>query len=65
MTKNKQYPNTKYRLVTGNGPSVFYKWDDVLKQIEEYKTNPIFANKERFQPKYVVKITEELINIEI
>lgn len=30
MVKNEQYPNTKYRLVTGNGPSVFYKWDICL-----------------------------------
>ena len=43
MAKNKQYPNTKYRLVTGNGPSVFYKWDDVLKQ-EDGDTIP-FKNK--------------------
>ena len=65
MAKTKKYPNVKYRLVTGNGPSVYYKWDDVLEQIEEYKTNPIFKDKERFQPKYVVKITEEIINIEV
>lgn len=62
--KNKKYPNTKYRLVTGNGPSVYYKWDDVERQIEELRTNPAFKDKERFQPKYVVKITEELINID-
>lgn len=63
MAKNKQYPNTKYRLVTGNGPSVFYKWDDVQKEIEELRTNPVFKDKERFQPKYIVKITEEIIEI--
>ena len=64
MMKNKKYPNTKYRLVTGNGPSVYYKWDDVKDQIEELRTNPAFKDKERFQPKYVVKITEEIINID-
>lgn len=64
MMKNKKYPNIKYRLVTGNGPSVYYKWDDVERQIEELRTNPAFKDKERFQPKYVVKITEELINID-
>lgn len=64
MMKNKNYPNIKYRLVTGNGPSVYYKWDDVEHQIEELRTNPAFKDKERFQPKYVVKITEELINID-
>lgn len=64
MMKNKNYPNIKYRLVTGNGPSVYYKWDDVERQIEELRTNPAFKDKERFQPKYVVKITEELINID-
>ena len=63
MAKNKQYPNTKYRLVTVNGPSVFYKWDDVQKEIEELRTNPVFKDKERFQPKYIVKITEEIIEI--
>jgi hypothetical protein len=64
MAKNKQYPNTKYRLVTGNGPSVFYKWEDVQKEIEKLRTNPVFKDKERFQPKYIIKITEELINID-
>lgn len=60
----KKYPNIKYRLVTGNGPSVFYDWNEVLKQIEHLRTNPIFKDKERFQPKYVIKITEELLNID-
>lgn len=60
----KKYPNIKYRLVTGNGPSVFYDWNEVLKQIEYLRTNPIFKDKERFQPKYVIKITEELLNID-
>jgi hypothetical protein len=43
---------------------VFYKWDDVQKEIEELRTNPAFKDKDRFQPKYIVKITEELINID-
>ena len=60
----KKYPNIKYRLVTGNGPSVFYDWNEVLTQIEDLRTNPIFKDKERFQPKYVIKITEELLNID-
>lgn len=60
--KNK-YPKVKYRLVNGNGSSVFYNWSDVEKQIEKYRTDLLFKDKKRFQPQYVIKITEEYIEI--
>ena len=60
--KNK-YPKVKYRLVNGNGSSVIYNWSDVEKQIETYRTDPLFKDKKRFQPQYVIKITEEYIEI--
>ena len=60
---NRKYPKIKYRLVTGNGSSIFNNWSNVEKAIEKYRTNSLFKDKERFQPKYVIKITEEYIEI--
>ena len=63
MKKEKQYPIVKYRVVNGNGYSVCNTWEGVQKQIEYYKTNPLFKDKENFQVKYVIKVTEEKIDI--
>lgn len=63
MANKKDYPKVKYRLVTGNGPSMFYSWDKVQEYITKIKEDPIFQKEERFQPQYVIKITEELIEI--
>ena len=63
MKKEKQYPVVKYRVVNGNGYSVCNTWEGVQKQIEYYKTNPLFKDKENFQVKYVIKVTEEKIDI--
>ena len=63
MAKKKDYPKVKYRLVTSNGSSMFYSWDKVQEYITKIKEDPIFQKKERFQPQYVIKITEELIEI--
>ena len=63
MKKEKQYPIVKYRVVNGNGYSVCNTWEGVQKQIEYYKTNPLFLDKENFQVKYVIKVTEEKIDI--
>lgn len=63
MKKEKQYPVVKYRVVNGNGYSVCDTWEAVEKQIEYYKTNPLFKDKENFQVKYVIKVTEEKIDI--
>ena len=60
---NRKYPKIKYRLVSGNGSSIFNNWSDVEKTIEKYRTDSLFKDKERFQPKYVIKITEEYIEI--
>lgn len=57
------YPQIKYRLVTGNGSQVFYGWESVQRQINYYRTNPTFKDCERFQPKYIIKITEEYMEI--
>lgn len=59
----KKYPNIKYRLVTGNGPSMYYSLEEVLKDVDKYRNDPLFKDKKRFQPKYIVKITEEVIEI--
>ena len=63
MKKEKQYPIVKYRVVNGNGYNVCDTWEGVQKQIEYYKTNPLFLDKENFQVKYVIKVTEEKIDI--
>jgi len=63
MKKEKQYPIVKYRVVNGNGYSVCNTWEGVQKQIEYYRTNPLFKDKENFQVKYVIKVTEEKIDI--
>ena len=63
MKKEKQYPIVKYRIVNGNGYTVCDTWEEVQKQIEYYKTNPLFRDKENFQVKYVIKVTEEKIDI--
>ena len=62
-TKKDDYPKVKYRVVNGNGYSVCNTWDDVVREIEHYKTDPIFKDKERFQVKHVIKVTEEFIEI--
>ena len=61
--KNKEYPKIKYRVVNGNGYTLCNNWSDVEKIINRYKIDPIFKDNKRFQVKYVVKITEELIEI--
>lgn len=63
MKKEKQYPIVKYRIVNGNGYTVCDTWEEVQKRIEYYKTNPLFQDKENFQVKYVIKVTEEKIDI--
>jgi len=50
-------------VVDGNGYSVVNTWDEVLKRVERMKTDPIFKDKERFQVKHVIKVTEEFIEI--
>ena len=63
MLDKKKYPKIKYRMVTGNGYTICNSWDQVKERINYYKTNPLFKDKDRFQIKYVVKVTEELIEI--
>lgn len=63
MKNKKNYPKIKYRLVTGNGPSTYYNLESVQNKIQEYQTNPIFKNNEKFKPQYIIKITEELIEL--
>jgi len=63
MQNKKKYPKIKYRVVNGNGYAICDSWDQVEERINYYKTNPLFKDKDRFQVKYVVKVTEELIEI--
>lgn len=63
MQNKKKYPKTKYRVVNGNGYTICDSWGQVEERINYYKTNPLFKDKDRFQIKYVVKVTEELIEI--
>jgi len=63
MNNSQKYPKIKYRVVNGNGYSLCNNWDEVERWINLYKTNPNFKDKERFQVKYIIKITEELIEI--
>lgn len=65
MAKNNKndYPKTKYRLVNGMGYVLYDTWEEVEKKIEYYKTDPIFKDEKRFQPQYVIKITEEYIDL--
>lgn len=73
MNKQK-YPKIKYRLVTGNGPSTFYSLEELQNTIKRYEEElkseelvdkhfDIYKYKDRFKPKYIIKITEELIII--
>lgn len=63
MSNKKKYPIIKYRVVNSNGYTICDSWDQVEEQINYYKTNPLFKDKDRFQVKYVVKVTEEIIEI--
>lgn len=63
MQNKKKYPKIKYRVVNSNGYTTCDSWDQVEERITYYKTNPLFKDKDRFQVKYVVKVTEELIEI--
>ena len=50
-------------MVNGNGYTICDSWSQVEERINYYKTNPLFKDKDKFQVKYVVKVTEELIEI--
>ena len=58
------YPIIKYRIVTGNGYSLFEGSENELKKelfrkFEFAKRN----NEKRFEPQYVIKVTEEYIDV--
>ena len=58
------YPIIKYRIVTGNGYSLFEGSEDELK--ERLKEDFNFAKRvedKRFEPQYVIKVTEEYLEI--
>lgn len=59
------YPIIKYRIVTGNGYSLFEGNENELKK--ELFRKFEFAKKhndKRFEPQYVVKLTEEYVTID-
>lgn len=59
------YPIIKYRIVTGNGYSLLEGSETELKETLKRKFE--FAKKygkKRFEPQYVVKVSEEYITID-
>ena len=63
MSNTQKYSKIKYRVVNGNGYTICDSWSQVEKLINQYRTNPLFKDRDRFQVKYVVKVTEEIIEI--
>lgn len=68
MAKKKRtkedYPIVKYRIVDGNGYNLFDGSEDELK--EHLKEDFNFAKRvedKRFEPQYVIKVTEEYLEI--
>ena len=61
--KKESYPKVKYRLVTGNGPSVYYSEEELIKKIHEYRTNRSYKDRDDFHPQYISKLTEEYIEV--
>lgn len=68
MAKKKRtkedYPIVKYRIVDGNGYNLFDGSEDELKEL--LKEDFIFAKRvedKRFEPQYVIKVTEEYLEI--
>lgn len=59
MAKQKKYPSVKYRVVNGNGNGIYYSLEQVKEVIANYAKN----TNQRFHVQYVVKITEELLDI--
>ena len=57
------YPIVKYRVVNGNGYTVCNTWSEVVERIGYLTTNPLFKDEKRFQPQYVIKVTEEYIEL--
>jgi hypothetical protein len=58
------YPIIKYRIVTGNGYNLFEGGEDELKK--RLKEDFNFAKRvrdKRFEPQYVIKVTEEYLEI--
>ena len=64
VNKKDEFPKIKYKLVNGNGWTLCDTWEEVCKKVNYYRTDPIFKDKKRFQPQYVVKITEEYIDLD-
>lgn len=63
----KQYPIVKYRIINGDG----YHLTDEDQLVETLKKNIDFANsmtneqdRNRFMPKHVIKVTEEIIPLD-
>lgn len=60
------YPIVKYRIVTGNGYTLFDGNEDSLKQKLKERSDwveTLTYDKERFKIQYVVKVTEEYIDL--
>ena len=62
-SKKEDYPKVKYRVVDGNGYTLCDTWERVEEKISYYKTSPMFKDNEDLKDKYVIKVTEEYIEI--
>ena len=63
----KDYPIVKYRIVNGNGYTICNSEEELQEKLERYIKFADSLNerdKNRFMPKYVVKVTEEYLRIE-
>jgi len=60
------YPIVKYRVITGDGYFLFEGDEERLKQKLKERSDwveTLTYNKERFKVQYVVKVTEEYIDL--
>jgi len=63
MKKKEDFPKVKYKVVAGYGSFTCDTWEGVQGAIKRYQTDPVFKDKDDFKVKYVIKITEEYIEV--
>lgn len=57
------YPIVKYRIVDGNGYSLCESEQELLNKLEMAIAFADKVKEDRFKPQYVVKVTEEYIDL--
>ena len=63
MNKKSDFPKVKYRLVNRMGSQTFYSPEAVRRKIDLYRTEDWCKDDPVVQPQYIVKITEEYIDV--